>query len=90
MNVEHVINSAIIEILRNNIFYGHIICQLPKIYSKAIPTMGVGKNKGDVLTSLFINPDYVSKTYSNNSSERAFNHIVQVITHEILHLVFKH
>lgn len=90
MDVEHAVNSAIIHILRDNMFYGHIICQLPKVYTNTVDTFAVGKIKGGCLISLFINPEYIEEKYRQYGSDKAFNHICQVIHHEILHVIFKH
>ena len=90
MDVEHAVNSAIIQILRDNMFYGHIVCQLPKVYTTSVETFAVGKCNGSYLISLFINPDYVESKYKRYGSKKAFDHICQVIHHEILHIIFKH
>lgn len=91
MNVERIIRNVIVAVLREQPFYGHIISQLPKIYTDKIPTLAVGKSNAEgLLINLYINPDYVEKIYSQTTKEQAFNHFVEVIKHEILHIVFQH
>lgn len=91
MNVERIIRNVIVAILREQPFYGHIISQLPKVYTNKIPTLAVGKASSEgLLINLYINPDYVEQIYSQTSREQAFNHFVEVVKHEILHIVFQH
>lgn len=89
--VERVINSAIIQILKANPFYGHVVCQMPKIYTQSVPTLAVGRRKGDILISLYINPKYIEDVYERAPSKQAaFTHVMEVLKHEIFHTVFRH
>lgn len=90
-DVERVIRNAIIQVLQETPFYGHIICQMPKRYTELVKTLAVGKDdeKG-LLINLYINPKYVEGIYKRAEKERAFKHIVEVIKHEVIHVIFRH
>lgn len=91
VNAERVISNAIVSVLRENVFYGHIIAQLPKVFTTEIPTMAVGRKGNGLLVSLYVNPEYVNGVYERASSkDSAFAHVCEVIKHEILHVVFRH
>lgn len=90
MDVERTISSIVVLIIRNHLFYGHILCQLPRIYTTSIPTMAVGRAKGGCSISLFINPEYVESIFKEHGREKATNHVHQVLLHEIMHVIFRH
>lgn len=91
MDVQKTISRACVELLRKNPFYGHVIAQFPKIFTDKIETMAVGKDDPNgLLICMYINPEYVEKLYQDFSKEKAFFHIVEVVKHETLHVVFAH
>ena len=91
MDVERIIRNAIVAVLNKNPFYGHIVCQFPKVFTDSIPTLAVGKSDKDgLLVNLYVNPSYVEDVYSRVGKEQAFYHFTEVIKHEILHVVFRH
>ena len=91
MDVERIIRNAIVAVLNKNPFYGHIVCQFPKVFTDSIPTLAVGKSDKDgLLVNLYVNPSYVEDVYSRVGKEQAFEHFTEVIKHEILHVVFRH
>ena len=91
MDVERIIRNAIVAVLNKNPFYGHIVCQFPKVFTDSIPTLAVGKSDKDgLLVNLYVNPSYVEDVYSRVGKEQAFDHFTEVIKHEILHVVFRH
>lgn len=91
MDVQKTISRACVELLKKNPFYGHIITQFPKILTNRIPTLAVGKSDSEgLLVNLYINPEYVEKLYHDFPKEKAFYHLVEVVKHETLHVVFSH
>ena len=91
MDVERIIRNAIVDVLNKDPFYGHIVCQFPKVFTDSIPTLAVGKSDKDgLLVNLYVNPSYVEDVYSRVGKEQAFDHLTEVIKHEILHVVFRH
>ena len=91
MDVERIIRNAIVAVLNKDPFYGHIVCQFPKVFTDSIPTLAVGKSDKDgLLVNLYVNPSYVEDVYSRVGKEQAFAHFTEVIKHEILHVVFRH
>lgn len=95
IEVKKVIVNAIVDLIRHKIFYGHILSQLSKVYIKGekvvVPTMGVGKNRNDLLVKLFVNEDYVQRMFTEaKSKEQAWNWTLGILEHEVLHLVFDH
>jgi len=71
---------TIIELLKNQEYYGHLIQQFNRIFSKTIPTAGVSYNKGKF--SLTINEDFF-KSLSKKEREA-------VLIHECLHCLNHH
>ena len=96
VNVKKEVNLSSIELIRSFPFYGHILVQLPKIFlskdnSLGIPTLGVGKDKKeDILIKLYICLDYVQHVYEEHGNKKGFMHLIEVLKHEILHIVFGH
>lgn len=92
MNHEDIISKASIELLRKLPFYAHILTQLARIYTKhETPTFCVGKSsKDDNLIKLYINTDYVESCFNGHNEADVFKHIIEVLKHEILHIVFNH
>ena len=91
MDAERVIRNAVVQVIRECPFYGHIIAQFPKIFTEKIPTLAVGKeDRNGFLINLYVNPQYVASVYEKTDKISAFNHFVEVIKHEVLHTIFKH
>lgn len=93
VNVEKFITGARVKLLMEHPFYGHVIMQLPVVYSNCVPTLGVGKtNKTEITTKLFINPDYVRKIVDQcqDNKRLMYSHFFEVLKHEVLHFIFGH
>jgi len=105
LNVEQVVMNGIIDLIRNKMFYGHILQQLHKVYIEGenvkLRTMGVGKRPDDVVIRLIVNKDFVRGIFKDSATastkdERArqegevWDQFVGVLEHEVLHLVFEH
>ena len=91
VNIERVVGNAIIELIRSQPFYGSILSQLPRRFTLATPTLAVGRQPGEFLITLFVNPAYVEAIYAKaKDSNAAFYHLVEVLKHETLHIVFEH
>ena len=91
MDAERVIRNAVVQVIRECPFYGHVIAQFPKVFTNKISTLAVGKeNNNGFLINLYVNPEYVESIYTKTDKTSAFNHFVEVIKHEILHTVFRH
>ena len=89
---------ASIEMVRSFPFYGHILVQLERLVQEAderISTMGVGKRHGsEMLLKLFVARQFVDDIYARYSTGRdqskAFVCMVELMKHEVLHIVFGH
>lgn len=91
MNVQELIMSIKIQILRRHCFFGHILCQLPVIYSDCVQTFGVGKLcKDQIQLKLYVNKGYVQKIFNQHKFHLAYEHIYQVLKHQIYHIIFNH
>ena len=94
MNTEKEIVKAIVDLIRQKAFYGHILQQLDKIYvsgeSAKVPTMAVGKKNDEMLLKLFINKDFVDHIFEVKEGESAWECLLAILEHEVLHLVFDH
>lgn len=94
IDIERFMTYVRISMLRTHCFYGHILTQLPTIYSTTeVPTLGVGKNSPDeIVVKLFVNPEYVESiiNFTNGNEEKSVNHFVEVLKHEVHHLIFGH
>lgn len=91
MNVQELIMSIKVQILRRHCFFGHILCQLPVIYSDCVQTFGVGKLcKDQIQLKLYVNKGYVQKIFNQHKFHLAYEHIYQVLKHQIYHIIFNH
>lgn len=97
VNVKDEVDIGCIELMHLFPFYGHILVQLPKFYLEkkdnqyAIPTLGVGKDgKEEMLVKMYIVEEYVKEVYGEYKHTVAFTHLMEVIKHEIIHIVFNH
>ena len=91
-----------IHLVREFAFYGHIFMLMPRVDVNAghrIPTLGVGKQDiREKMITLYINVDYVKECYvrcfqkfgPDAGKHKAFNHLLEVYKHEILHIVLGH
>lgn len=90
VDVTRVLRNATIRLIHEMPFYGHVLSQLPKVFSDEIGTMGVGRNETDMLVSLYVSPSYITAMYEEFGADKAFEHVKQVLKHEVLHIVFNH
>lgn len=94
IDVERFMTYVRISMLRNHCFYGHVLTQLPTIYTTTeVPTLGVGKSSADeIVVKLFVNPEYVESiiNFTKGNEEKSVNHFVEVFKHEVHHLIFGH
>lgn len=96
IDVERLVTNTKIDLLRKYTFYGHIISQLPVVYvtdesSKGISTLAVGKEKAtEIQTKLFVNKDYLSRLEEKHGFNKVQSHLMEVLKHEIYHLIFRH
>lgn len=94
LNIENFITSVKIRLLQRLPWYGHVLSQLPIVYSdKDVSTLGVGKScRDDILVKLYVNPNYIEKVIKdcNKDEEKVSDHFIEVMKHEVLHLLFSH
>ncbi len=94
INLENFMTGLKVSLLRKYCFYGHILAQLPVVYSNTeVPTLGVGKrDKDEIQVKLFVNPEYVEHIIDvcNRNGAMVVNHFLEVLKHEVHHLVFQH
>jgi len=96
MDIEKFVTNTKIDLIRKNVFFGHIISQLPIIYvdnkdSRGVNTLAVGKtDKEEIQTKLYVNRDYLVGLYEKFGFDKLSNHLLEVLKHEIYHLIFKH
>ena len=94
IDVEKLITHVRLKMLMEHAFYGHVIMQLPVVYTtQAVPTLGVGKSSRDeVMTKLYINTDYVNHVVEqcNGNQRRVVAHFFEVLKHEVHHFIFGH
>ena len=91
IQVQKVITNGKIQILRRHSFLGHILCQLPVVYSDLVQTMGVGKiGQDQIQVKLYINKSYVQGLFQKFLFHQAYGHILQVLKHQIYHIIFNH
>ena len=94
INLEQFMTNLKVSLLRKYCFYGHILAQLPVVYSSTeVPTLGVGKrNKNEIQVKLFVNPDYVEHVIDvcKRDEQKVVGHFLEVLKHEVHHLVFQH
>lgn len=77
--------------LREHPFYGHVLMQMPIVYTDDIDTFGVGKSsKSDILIKLYINKQYIHKISGICNIHRTYDHFYEVLKHEIHHMIFGH
>jgi predicted metal-dependent peptidase len=97
--VEKAIMMASIEMLRGKMFYGHIVQQLGKAIKtrseSVVPTIGVGKRRGELLVKLFVNSDFIESLFDKSEAsgagdKKAWTWLAGLMEHEVLHIVFEH
>ena len=90
-DVPTITNRVIIDVLRDMPYYGHVLCQLTKIYSDSIGTLGVGRKRDGMLLNLYVSPTYVQSVFKKApSTVAAYSHLAEVMKHECLHVIFGH
>lgn len=94
IDVEKFMTFVRISMLRNHCFYGHVLTQLPTVYTTTeVPTLGVGKSSADeIIVKLYVNTDYVKSIieFTGGNEEKSVAHFVEVLKHEVHHLIFGH
>lgn len=95
IDVYNEVMNGIVDLIRHKIFYGYILQQLIKVFfdgeKYGVDTMGVGKNKGELLLKLYISSDFVKYIWKEApTKENAFENLCAVLEHEVLHIVFDH
>lgn len=76
------IEDALAYLCRANVanFYALTVNSLERVYTKAVPTMGVSVKDSKYV--LYVNPEF--------TQELSFKHVLMVLEHEMLHLVLNH
>jgi len=90
-DIELQVIKAILRLMQNKPFYGHIVQQLSKIYvpkDHEIKTAAVGKCVNEKALKLYLNEDYISSLLKDTKLGKEY--IVSIIEHEILHICFGH
>jgi len=92
VNVRKEVMKSVVDLIRHKVFYGHILQQLTKVYEgHPIKTMGVGKRGDEFLIKLYVNKKYVQRLWSEAKREdEAWQWLMGVLEHEVLHIVFNH
>ncbi len=91
VDVKTIIDRTIVDVLLDMPYYGHVLCQLTKIYTDAVGTIGVGKKRDGLLLNLYISPKYMEGVFQRApSAMAAYAHLKEVMKHECLHLIFNH
>ena len=76
------LSRAIIELLRREPFFGHVVGGVSRYFTEKIPTMAVGLRGNTV--QLLVNPRFLLEELPRAEDR------VAVLKHEVLHVVFKH
>lgn len=80
-NLDSIVSSSVIKLLRMESFYAHVISSLTRVFVPQIETLAVSFKEERLFLS--INPDF----FINKLSE---NERIGVLKHEVLHILFKH
>ena len=81
-DAEQALSRSIVELVRREPFYGHVLGSLPRHFTTGIETMAVGM-RGDAV-QLVVNPECLVKVL------RRAEHRTAALKHEVLHVVLKH
>lgn len=81
-DAEFALSRSIVELVRREPFFGHVLGGLPRHFTSSIKTMAVGM-RGDAV-QLVVNPEFLVKVL------RRAEHRTAVLKHEVLHVVLKH
>ena len=76
------VSRAVVALVRQEPFFGHLLSGMNRDISNATPTAGVSFRSGRPLLS--VNPEFFVKTVTRKDER------VAVIKHEVLHLLFDH
>lgn len=86
--------KGVVYLARHKEFYGHIIQQFQKVFVSGdhrVDTAAVGRVPGDRFVKLYLNEDFFQKIFKESSdSKKAWNYMLAVLEHEIIHVVFGH
>lgn len=80
-NLDSIVSSSVIKLLRMESFYAHVLSSLTRVFVPQIETLAVSFKEERLFLS--INPDF----FINKLSE---NERIGVLKHEVLHILFKH
>lgn len=85
--------KGIVHLSRHKEFYGHIVQQLQKVYvpeGHRISTAAVGRVPGERFIKMYLNLKFFSDLYDEGGKDKGWTHMLSVLEHEILHIVFGH
>ena len=76
------VSRCVVELVRSEPFYGHVLGGLQRHFTSGIETLAVGL-RGDAI-QLLVNPNFFLRELKKPE------HRTAVLKHEVLHIVFKH
>jgi len=86
--------KGIVHLSRHKEFYGHIVQQLQKVYvteKHQVNTAAVGRIPGEQFIKMYLNLDFFKEVlHSCKDDEVGRRHMLGVLEHEIIHIVFGH
>jgi predicted metal-dependent peptidase len=85
--------KGIVHLSRHKEFYGHVVQQLQKVYlpeGHKISTAAVGRVPGERFIKMYLNLKFFSDLYEEGGKDKGWTHMLSVLEHEILHIVFGH
>ena len=84
---------GIIHLSRTKEFYGHIVQQFEKVYVSGdhpVDTAAVGRMPGERFIKLYLNTDFFGQMYNSFQPAKAWEYVLGVLEHEIVHCIFGH
>ena len=91
--IEKELIKGIVNLSRHKEFYGHIVQQFQKVWVSGkhrIQTAAVGRFPGERFIKMFLNTDFFCKIFKENDKTQAWTYMLNVLEHELVHIVFGH
>lgn len=85
--------KGIVHLARHKEFYGHIVQQFQKVWvdgKHRVNTAAVGRFPGERFIKMWLNTDFFGDIFAKNQRDQAWTYMLNVLEHEIIHIVFGH
>ena len=96
MDVEKLTKRAIVGVMREKEFYGHVVSQFEKVFVDGdhfVQTAAVGRLPEQRLIKFFVNRNFVKQIFDDEGTDgklRSHKRLMGLVEHEIMHVCYQH